>query len=206
MNWTVFGAGNFISDILDAIEARGDSLTHLYYNQKLSPAILAKIPSSVSVAPIADFVPTTDHYFFGFIDPAKQNLLDALTPHHLTFANLIHPRAYISREVTLGEGNYFGAGAIVGPGSTVGNYNFINRSASLGHDLVVGSGNHFGPSSTISGRCLIGNGNMFGTGSTVIDGLKINDQILLGAGAVLLRDALQPGTYVGVPAKMITRS
>ena len=43
-----------------------------------------------------------------------------------------------------------------------------------------------------------------GIGATVKNGIKICDNCLIGAGAVVVKDILNPGIYIGTPAKMLT--
>jgi sugar O-acyltransferase (sialic acid O-acetyltransferase NeuD family) len=203
MKWTIFGAGNFILDIMDAIVANGDQVSSIVANQSLDQGVLQKLPTVIKIVQLADFQPARQRYFCGFLDSHKEPLLKQLAPFHLNFANLIHPRAYVAEGVTMGQGNFVGANAVVGPAVQLGNFNTINRLASLGHDVQVGDGNHVGPGCTVAGRCHIGNGNLLGAGSTVIDGRQVGDGIILGAGGVLVQNALQAGTYVGVPAQRI---
>jgi len=47
---------------------------------------------------------------------------------------------------------------------------------------------------------------MLGAGATVRDGRCIGDDIVIGAGAVVVSDLIQPGVYVGVPAKSLQRA
>lgn len=201
--WTVFGAGNLIFDILDAIEQNNGFTKEIVLNQ---PIQVDLSPYRIPIVSIKQFAPTQTsfpggHYYtFGFINPDKEALLEELKSFNLKFSNLIHPRAYVAGLSILGQGNYIGPGAVIAPKTTIGDFNFINRNASIGHHTVLGNGNHVGPAATVSGRCQIGNKNFFGSGSTIIDGLSIGDNITLGAGGVLVKNTSEPGTYVGVPA------
>ena len=44
---------------------------------------------------------------------------------------------------------------------------------------------------------------LVGTGAQILQGLTICDDTIIGAGAVVTKDILEPGTYVGIPAKKI---
>lgn len=205
-NWTLFGAGNFIFDIIDAIQANGEKVACLVLNQKLEANVAKLLPEEIEILSLNKFQPKTTNYFIAFIDPNKERLLGELSKFNIKFANIIHPSAYVAQTVILGQGNFFGAGSVVGPEVRIGKFNIINRVASIGHNVEVGDFNHFGPASTICGRCLIGNRNFFGASSTLIDGLKVRNQILLGAGALATTDLIKSGTYIGAPAKILKRS
>lgn len=202
-SWTVFGAGNLINDIHDAIESNHQRLKLIVLNMEGSTELLNKIPPSIHVISIDNFEPSTDHYFFGFINPNKKPLVESLKKYNLTYSNLVHKFSYVSNTVETGQGNFIGAGAVIASHVKLGDFNYINRLSSIGHDTVVSGCNHFGPGCTVAGRCKIGNKNFFGTGSAVIDGLEIGDDITIGAGGVVLKSITEKGTYAGVPIRKI---
>jgi sugar O-acyltransferase (sialic acid O-acetyltransferase NeuD family) len=202
-SWTVFGAGNLINDIHDAIESNKQRLKLIVLNMEVSTELLNKIPSSIKVISIDNFEPSTDYYFFGFINPNKKPLAESLKKYKLTYSNLVHKFSYVSKTVETGQGNFIGPGAVVAPNVKLGDFNYINRLSSIGHDTVVSDCNHFGPGCTVAGRCKIGNKNFFGTGSAVIDGLEIGNEVTIGAGGVVIKSITEKGTYAGVPIRKI---
>jgi sugar O-acyltransferase (sialic acid O-acetyltransferase NeuD family) len=203
--WTIIGAGYITADIIETILALGDKPSQLLLNMRIEDRVLASIPKSIEKVNIDKFKPQTDNYIFGFVDTGKDLLEKHLEKYHLNYANLIHPFSAIARSLKLGKGNYIAAGVVIAAGvSTIGNFNYINRNASLGHDLQMGNYNRINPGSVITGLCKIGNKNILGAGSIMKDRTTIGDNIILGAGAVVLSDIHTPGTYVGIPAKLLT--
>lgn len=57
------------------------------------------------------------------------------------------------------------------------------------------------PSVNISGNCTIGECVELGTGMQIIQGKSIVGDSIVGAGAVVVRNIVEAGTYVGVPAR-----
>ncbi len=51
--------------------------------------------------------------------------------------------------------------------------------------------------------CNIGSKNFFGAGSIIKDKITIGDNITIGAGSVVTKDTLNPGVYVGMPARKV---
>jgi sugar O-acyltransferase (sialic acid O-acetyltransferase NeuD family) len=200
-NWTLFGAGNFLGDILDAIYANGDKVEDIYLNQEVSPEIISKAPKDIRVYNLKDFKPNKNFYLLAFMDPNKEIILEELSKYNLKFENLIHPTAYIAYNVKLGQGNFIGANSVIAAGAILKDFNFINRSCSVGHDTNLKSFNKFGPGATLSSFCNIGNKNFFGANCTLIEKVSIGDEVIIGAGSVVLKDILEKGTYVGVPAR-----
>jgi len=201
--WTIFGAGNLINDINDAIESIGQRIEFLVLNMELDKHVLEKIPSSIKIIKLEDFQPSTDHYLFGFVDPNKKPFLKSLGKFDLHYSNLIHKFSYVSKTVKVGQGNYIGAGVVLAPNIHLGDFNYINRSASVGHDTEIIHFNHLGPGCTVAGNCKIGNNNFLGMRSVIINNVEIKDDITIGAGGVVIKDILEPGTYAGVPVRYL---
>lgn len=200
--WVIFGAGNFIYDIIDAIEANGEQVKHIILNTPIHKEL--KNTLEINVMSVKKFRPQKgEKYIFGFLNPNKDPFLQLLKPHKLKFSNIIHPQAYLAREVKIGKGNYFGAGVVIGPNTKVGNYNYFNRGALIGHDVHITNYNHFGPGSVVCGRCNIKNKCNFGAGSVTNDGISICSGCIFGSLAGVVRDIHKPGTYTGLPARIV---
>jgi len=201
--WTILGAGNFVCDIIDAIESRSQRAEFLVLNMALDKKILEKTPRSIKIIHLNDFSPSTDFYFFGFINPNKNPFLENLKKFNLPYSNLIHKFSYVAKTVEMGQGNFIGAGAVVASNVQLGDFNFVNRSASIGHDTEILHYNHFGPGCTVAGGCKIGKRNFLGTQSALINNVKIGDDVTVGAGGIVIKDILESGTYAGVPARKL---
>jgi sugar O-acyltransferase (sialic acid O-acetyltransferase NeuD family) len=201
--WTIFGAGNLIGDFIDAVESRDEKVACIVLNMDLDEKIMRKIPSSIKVIKLSEFIPSSDHFFFGFIDPHKQPFIGGLKKFNLIYSNLIHRHSYLPDTVKMGQGNFIGAGVVLGSSVSLGNFNYINRMASIGHDTQVLDFNEFSPACTVAGCCLIGSRNHLYSGSVIIDNLRLGDDITIGAGGVVVKDLGDPGIYVGVPVKKI---
>jgi sugar O-acyltransferase (sialic acid O-acetyltransferase NeuD family) len=202
--WTIFGAGELIYDIIDAVASRGQRVEYIVLNMDINRSLLERIPEEIKIIRLDEFYPSTDYYFFGFVDPNKRPLLAGLKQYNLKYANLIHGHSYVPENVKMGEGNYVGAGVVVATYVELGNFNFVNRAASIGHDTKILDFNEIGPGCTIAGRCNIGNRNRLYSGCVVINNVRMGDEITVGAGGVVLKDILEAGTYVGVPARKTT--
>ena len=54
-NWTIFGAGNLINDIIDAIESRDQRVEFLVLNMALDKKVRGKLPGSIKIIHFNDF-------------------------------------------------------------------------------------------------------------------------------------------------------
>ena len=105
-----------------------------------------------------------------------------------TLANYVSSRAFVWRNVTMGD-NVF-----------IFEDNTVQPFVTLGSNLVLWSGNHIGHHSTlrdhsfisshvvISGFCDIGPACFFGVNSTVGNNVTVGADCLVGSGALVVRD------------------
>lgn len=118
---------------------------------------------------------------------------------------LIHPNAVIARGVIIGSGTVVMAGAVINTGTTVGRGCIINTSSSVDHDCVLGDFVHVSVGAHLCGSVSVGSRTWIGAGATVINNIGIREGCVIGAGAVVIRDVTEPGTYVGVPARLLNK-
>lgn len=121
--------------------------------------------------------------------------------HQLT--PIIADDAHVGRDAQIDPGVFVGRGAHIGPNVKVGENTIINTHCVIEHDCVIGKHSHVSVNAVIAGRSQVGDYVMIGTGATVIDKINICSNVIVGAGAVVVKDILEAGTYVGVPARKI---
>lgn len=119
---------------------------------------------------------------------------------NVKFATLIDPSVIISKRVSIGEGTIICAGTIVTVDITIGSHVIINLDCTIGHDAVLQDCVTLYPSVNVSGNCTIGECVELGTGMQIIQGRSVVKDTIVGAGAVVVKDIVEAGTYVGVPA------
>jgi len=116
---------------------------------------------------------------------------------------LVHPKAVISRRVTLGPGTVVMAGAVVNSDACIGAGAIINTGASVDHDCHIGHYCHISVGAHVAGTVDIGDRTWIGAGATVSNNIRICGDCIVGAGAVVVRNIEETGTYIGVPAKRV---
>ena len=116
---------------------------------------------------------------------------------------VVSPRAYVSPHATLGGGSVVMHQALVNAGATVGVNAIINTQALVEHGTYVGHHCHIATGAVINGDCRIEDRTLVGSRATVMPGVTIGTDIVVGAGAVVTHSLIEPGVYVGVPAKKI---
>ncbi|AUP01946.1 NeuD protein [Streptococcus agalactiae] len=116
--------------------------------------------------------------------------------------NIISPNALVlTPDSICGRGIFIGFGAFIGSKVKLFDNNVVNTGALIEHHTVVESHCNIAPNATINGLCYIREEVYVGSASVIIQTLDISSCTTIGAGAVVVKDIIESGTYVGVPAK-----
>lgn len=132
-----------------------------------------------------------------------RRLVERARALELQFANVISPRAEISRRARLGEGVAIFPNAIINTNAFIDSHCILNVAATVSHDTKVGCYTNLNPGAHLAGNVTIGEGCYIGMGATVIQGRAIGAWSTVGAGAVVIGDLPAGVTAVGVPARII---
>ena len=133
----------------------------------------------------------------------KKAIFESLRKAGCSLPVLVAPGAVVAEGAELGAGAFIGVGAYVGPNARIGENSILNTRAIAEHDTVIGAHTHISINAAVAGYSRVGAEVMLGAGATIIDKLSVGDRIIIGAGSVVVRDLTEPGTYVGVPARML---
>ena len=133
----------------------------------------------------------------------RKQQIEGLEARGWPITTLISPMASISPYCDIGRGSVIAHHAHVGPLAHIGEGCIVNTSAIVEHDCRVGDYTHVSVHATLAGACSVGSFCMIGAGATMIDRVSVTDQVCIGAGAAVIASIDLPGTYVGVPAKLV---
>lgn len=141
------------------------------------------------------------HFFVAIANSAaRQRIAQRCVEAGCQPGSIIYPSALIDETAVIGDGCYIGDRCGISVNVKIGNFNIMQHHCGFGHDVVVGDFNSFMGETLIGGETTIGNNNYFGLRCTVINRINITDRCTFGACACVVKDAVQPGTYAGVPA------
>lgn len=122
---------------------------------------------------------------------------------NISFPNIVDKDVIIDKTVTLGFGNIICKGNILTTNIEIGNFNHINLNCTVGHDVQFHDYITVYPGVNISGNVRINDCVEIGTGTKIIQGKEIVKETVIGAGSVVVKDIVENGTYIGVPAKQM---
>lgn len=113
--------------------------------------------------------------------------------------------AHIGKFAHIGDGCFVAMGVHIGPEVVIGRGTIANTNAVIEHNVTVGDFSHIAPNATVCGMCHIGSLVLIGAGAVVKPCISICDGVIVGSGAVVVKDIVEPGTYVGTPARKMVK-
>ena len=119
------------------------------------------------------------------------------------FFSVVHPRAVMTRWVTMGSGTIVTAGCILTNNIVLGNHVHLNLDCTVGHDVVIEDYVTVSPGVHVSGNVTLKEGCFIGTGANLIERKTVGAGSVIGAGSVVVKDIPPQVTAVGIPAKII---
>lgn len=126
-----------------------------------------------------------------------------LKQKNLQAATLVDPAAIVGRNAVIGPGCIVCAGSIISIDAELTAHVILNLNCTIGHDAVLHDYCTVNPGSNVSGKVCVGESTDLGTGVKVIQGLHLCGQCIVGAGSVVVKNIEEPGTYVGVPVRIV---
>ena len=121
--------------------------------------------------------------------------------HNVNWVSIVHPSAQIGFNAEIGKGTVVMANAVVNVCAKIGEHCIINTGAIVEHDNVIENYAHISPNVALGGTVRVGSLTHVGIGATVKNNTEICSGCTIGAGAVVVKNIIEPGTYVGVPIR-----
>ena len=103
-------------------------------------------------------------------------------------ATIISPRAYVSKNATLGAGTIVMHDALINTGAKIGNNCILNTKSLVEHDAIVEDHCHISTSSVINGGTIIREQTFIGSNTITKEYITIGDNSVIGGGLRIVRD------------------
>jgi len=173
----------------------------------LAQTTLAERPV-VPYEELETFYPPTEYDVFVAIPASQLNrlrtrfYLDAKQKGY-RFATYVSTRAFVWRNVEIGENSFIFECNVIQPFVRIGNNCILWSGNHVGHRTVLRNNVFVASHAVISGYCDIGDNTFIGVNTTFNDHIKIAADNVIGAGALVTRDTEEGRVYVGSPARMV---
>lgn len=119
--------------------------------------------------------------------------------------NIISQNSYVDSTCVIGENIFIYPGAIIDKETVLEDGVTVNLGSIVSHNSNVGASTFIAPGVTIAGFSKIGKTSFVGVGSTIKDNITVCDNVIIGAGSLVVKDIQSPGTYIGVPSKLLRK-
>lgn len=192
------GAGGHGRSVLSLLAELGMTATAIYDD---APGTWGKTVLGVPVrGPIAELDTRGDTpVVLGLGDNAARKRVAELFPS-VTWATVVHPRAYVTASAQIGPGSVVFPFAVVGTEVILGAHVIINCNATVGHDSRLGDYAQAAIGAQVAGGSTVGAGALLAAGCVVCPKVTIGEWAILAAGAVAVRDVPPRSTAYGIPA------
>jgi acetyltransferase EpsM len=137
---------------------------------------------------------------------ARRGCAERLLSRGRNFTEIVHPAAFLGREVTVGAGSVVLPLAAINTGARVGRHTIINTGAIIEHDARIDDFVHLSPGVRLGGTVRVGVGSHVGLGAVLLPGVCVGAEATVAAGAVVLHDVPDGETVAGVPARCVAGS
>lgn len=132
----------------------------------------------------------------------KKLIIEKLKENNtLTFPTFVHSRAWVSKDVNIGNGVIIYPNTSINYGSTIDDYCVFNMNCALGHHTKVGKFTSFAPGVNTGGHTSLGVGVEMGIGCSTIQGVTIGDGSIIGGQAMVTQNVPSNSIAKGIPAK-----
>lgn len=120
-----------------------------------------------------------------------------------SFISLIHPKAFLGKNIKYGEGCFIGCNAELTCDITLGDFVSIFSCAVIGHDGYVDDYSHLGAHVFMGGFAHIGKNVVLHPAAKILPHIKVGDNAVVGAGSVVVRNVKADTNVFGMPAKKL---
>lgn len=132
----------------------------------------------------------------------KQRVDRALASGLLLADALVDSTAVVPRALSIGEGSYINASAVIGAQCDFGYCAMVGRNASVGHHSTLHDYVSVGPGATIASKVIVMRGTLIGAGASVAPDVTIGSNSVVASGTSIFRDVPDNVLAVGNPARI----
>lgn len=165
----------------------------------------------VAFEEVETLYPPAEHRAFVAISYTKLNrvrerLFHATKQKGYTCLSYISSKAFVWRNVEIGENCFIFENNVVQYAVKIGNNVVLWSGNHIGHQTVIRDNVFISSHVVVSGYCEVGENCFIGVNSSVANNVKIAKDCLIGMGAVIHKDTMERKVYVGNPGKPVKDS
>lgn len=136
----------------------------------------------------------------------RKTLYDKVKRAKYSFANVISPKATISKDAKLGTGIIVEMSSYIGFDATISDNTFISGGVCVGHHTIVGKHCVVLQYSVLAGGVLLGDSSFVGQNSTIRERTNIGDKSVISMSSAVFNDVPSGMVVMGNPARIIAKN
>jgi len=117
--------------------------------------------------------------------------------------NVVHPKAFISDSVKMGNGNFIKSTAVIETNTIIGDCCIIDNGVIVAHDNQIGNGCHIAPGAALGSSISIKDFSVVGIGASISTNVSIGRNCIISAGTSVMTDIPDYSIVEGVPGKIV---
>jgi len=177
---------------------------HHFYSREFASAILIVSPEDFLAMPDR----TRFQYGVAFTLDRKQRqqVIDVIAQEQLVCPTFIHDSAVIWHDnpaEVIGAGSFIAPHSVMLQGSRIGRFCILETHVMVAHHCEIGDNTQLHAGAMIAGRTKIGRNCTFNFKAAALNKLDICDDVEVGAVSTVTKNIVQPGHYVGTPARRL---
>ncbi|HRO41248.1 MAG TPA: acetyltransferase [Flavipsychrobacter sp.] len=167
--------------------------------------------------PVIDFAEITNHFppnevemfaasTYNKLNRVRTKMFNAAKAKGYKCANYISSKAFVWRNVTIGENVMIFENNVIQHLVKIGNNVVLWSGNHVGHQTVIEDNVYLSSHCVISGFCVIGSNSFLGVNCTFNDYIKLGRDNIVGSGALIVKDTEDGKLMIGSPAKPAAKS
>ncbi len=131
----------------------------------------------------------------------RKEVIDGLKIDNDRFISIVHPKASISFNASIGLNVLIMSGVVVTANATVGNHICILPNTVIHHDSIINDYTLIAANATICGNVVIGENCYVGAASSIRNGVSVGAKTLIGISSNIIKSVEENVIVIGNPAK-----
>lgn len=154
----------------------------------------------VALETVADYYPSVTHdvyvaVVYSQLNRLRTRLMRIAKQAGYGLASYVSPRAFVWRNVRLGEHCFIFEDNVVQPFVSIGDNVVLWSGNHIGHHSRIGNNVFFSSHVVLSGFCEVGDNCFLGVNAAIGNNVKIGKDCWIGPGAVLAKDTKEGEIY-----------
>ena len=174
----IIGAGGHAKVVVETARAAGEAVAGLIDDRPHLHGI--RILGALVVGG-TDSIPDGARCVVAIGDSRIRQKVVSELADRVTWATVIHPRAEVAYDVSIGPGTVVFAMAVVQTSSDIGQHAIINTAAVVEHDDRLADFAQLATGAKLTGAVTVGEGAFLGAGAVVLPGVAVGAWSVVGA-------------------------